>query len=390
MIVISVRWWRSPRRGIVMIPTEIGGHAVLSPWLPVRAGEKSGRESDGSAQQKTARRDLRATPINRSFSSPSGGPSRLMPVVTLLGLSIFTALATTVRADEFERLEGVFLFDIPGRAGTRAPSALTYRDLEALPPALRDERAPLVIVKTDQGNLAKVLVTAAFKKLMPADQGAASVPVLILERFETIDAGDRRSFKARGKGVTLFDGFQFDLDIGQVVPDRAGGDIVFMAHGSSEPRLTAAGTSRLYTLEKPLPASSPVAGRPSSGRAILPGDFNGRFDLVADGQWSGRLDLAVDAEGTVSGSFRSDKNGTAYPVTGKTGEGVPQRIRFEVRFPRARQSYDGLIWSEGKNVIAGTVSMLDHPYSFVAIRQGASLGSRSTGLAPAEPKKDGK
>jgi hypothetical protein len=120
------------------------------------------------------------------------------------------------------------------------------------------------------------------------------------------------------------------------------------------------------------------------------GDFNGRFDLIADGQWSGRLDLAVDAEGTVSGSFRSEKNGTAYPVTGKAGEGAPQRIRFDVRFPRSQQAYDGLIWSEGKNVIAGTVSMLDHPYSFVAIREGASLWSGATMFAPAAPKQTGK
>ena len=44
------------------------------------------------------------------------------------------------------------------------------------------------------------------------------MPVLILERYETIDAGDHRSIKVRGKELMLFDGFQFDLDTGQVVP----------------------------------------------------------------------------------------------------------------------------------------------------------------------------
>ena len=195
--------------------------------------------------------------------------------------------------------------------------------------------APFVIVKTDQGNLAKILVSGAFKKLAGNDQEAESVPVLILERFETIDAGDRKSFKARGKGVTLFDGFQFDLDSGQVVPDRAGGDVRFAAQGPSEPRLTALGASRLYVLEKPVAQAAPEAGRPSGGRAILPGDFSGRFDLVADGQWSGRLELAVDAAGAVSGFFRSEKNGSSYPVIGKAGDAAPQRIRFDVRFPRA-------------------------------------------------------
>ena len=223
-------------------------------------------------------------------------------------------------SDDFGRLDGALLFDIPGGARSRSPAALSYRDLEALPPVLPDERAPFVIVKTDQGNLAKILVSGAFKKLAGNDQEAESVPVLILERFETIDAGDRKSFKARGKGVTLFDGFQFDLDSGQVVPDRAGGDVRFTAQGPSEPRLTALGASRLYVLEKPVAQAAPEAGRPSGGRTVLPGDFNGRFDLVADGQWSGRLELTVDAAGAVSGFFRSEKNGSSYPVIGKAGD----------------------------------------------------------------------
>jgi hypothetical protein len=314
-------------------------------------------------------------------------PRRTLAVFLLL---VLAGQGTNARSDDFGRLEGASLFDIPARAGTRAAAALSYRELEALPPGLSDERAAFVIVKTDQGNLAKVLMTAAFKKRAPAEAGASSVPVLILERFETIDSLDRRSFKARGKGVTLFEGFRYDLDTGQVVPDGMGGDIVCDAQGAAEPGLRAMGPSRLYTLEKPLPPAASVAGQPSIGRTILVGDFNGRFDLIADGQWSGRLDLAVDAEGTVSGSFRSEKNGTAYPVTGKAGEGAPQRIRFDVRFPRSQQAYDGLIWSEGKNVIAGTVSMLDHPYSFVAIREGASLWSGATMFAPAAPKQTGK
>jgi len=56
------------------------------------------------------------------------------------------------RSDEFDRLEGASLFDIPGRAGTRIAAVLNYRELEALPPVLSDQRAAFVIVKTDQGN----------------------------------------------------------------------------------------------------------------------------------------------------------------------------------------------------------------------------------------------
>ena len=34
---------------------------------------------------------------------------------------------------------------------------------------------------------------------------------------------------------------------------------------------------------------------------------------------------------------------------------MPQKIDFSVQFPRARQTYQGLLWTEGKNAIAGTV-----------------------------------
>ena len=96
---------------------------------------------------------------------------------------------------------------------------------------------------------------------------------------------------------------------------------------------------------------------------------------MANGQWSGTLVLAIDPAGTVTGHFRSDRNGSAYPVTGKVAAEVPQKIDFSVQFPRARQSYAGFLWTEGKNAIAGSVSMLDHPYSFIAVREGTSLGT---------------
>ena len=227
-----------------------------------------------------------------------------------------------------------------------------------------------------------MLVSPGLRKLKPSEKDERLVPVLILERFETIDAGDRRSFKARGKNVILFDGFHYDLDAGQVVPDGLGGDIVFLANAPDGPRLAASSDSHLYTLVKPAPAPLAIPGKPSTGRAVLPGDFAGRYNLIANGQWSGTLVLAIDPAGTVTGHFRSDRNGSAYPVSGKVAAEIPQKIDFSVQFPRARQTYTGLLWSEGKNAIAGSVSMLDHPYSFIAVREGTSLVTDMDLVAP--------
>jgi hypothetical protein len=296
---------------------------------------------------------------------------------TGLAVAFLLTWAMPARSDEFGRLEGPDFFNLISLPGVRTHASLSFPELDALPTILRDERSALVIVKTDQGNLAKILVSAGLRKLKPSQKDGPFVPVLLIERFATIDAGDRRSFTARGKDVTLFDGFQFDLDAGQVVPGGMGGDIVFSTRAPDDQRLAALGESRLYTLEKPLPSPEKVPGKATAGAGVQPGDFAGRYYLIANGQWSGTLELVVNDTGVVSGHFRSDKNGSSYPVTGKVAGEFAQKIDFSVQFPRARQDYQGLLWTEGKNAIAGSLSMLDRPYGFIAIREGTSLGGKT-------------
>ncbi|MGP0066082.1 MAG: ExbD/TolR family protein [Isosphaeraceae bacterium] len=249
-----------------------------------------------------------------------------------------------------------------------------------MPEVLRGERAAFVIVTTDQGNIAKLLLSTGMRQRSGEAGKDNLVPVMVVDRFETIDAGDRMSFKARGRDLMMFEGFQVDLDSGQVVPEGFGGDIRLVAGGAGGPDLQALGKNRLYTFEKALPIALTAPGRPSSGRAVLPSDFNGRYSLMANGQISGMLDLAVDPEGMVTGRFRSDRNGAVYTVAGKVAADLPRKIEFTIQFPRSRQEYEGLLWTEEKNAFAGTVQILDHPYSFFAIREGASLPSDSLEL----------
>ena len=91
--------------------------------------------------------------------------------------------------------------------------------------------------------------------------------------------------------------------------------------------------------------------RPESlrpGRAILARDFSGRYNLVANGQWSGALVLEIDAAGAVTGLFRSDRNGSAYPVTGKVSAEVPQKIEFSIQFPRTANFTRAFSGARGK------------------------------------------
>ena len=113
----------------------------------------------------------------------------------------------------------------------------------------------------------------------------------------------------------------------------------------------------MFTLSQPF-APLDEAGappRPSPGRAVLPGDFAGRYRLFANGQWSGALDLKVGARGVVTGQFRSDLHGTTYAVTGPGCDRDPWSSPVRRGPPRARQEFDGYLFGEGKGALAGTV-----------------------------------
>jgi hypothetical protein len=306
--------------------------------------------------------------------------------LALLGLLVIPLTAT--RGDEFDRLGGGALAALVRDPHTRTHPALGFRELEALPPVLRDTRSALLIVKTDQGNLAELLVSPGFRK-RPGGKGPL-VPLLLVERFEVFDGGNPGARLARGKDVMLFPGFQLDLDTGHVVPEGLGGDLVFTARGDEDGVVSGVGPARISTLDKP-PTLRPTApGLPSEGRLVRPADFSGRFRLAANGQWSGLLELAVDPAGAVSGSFQSEASGSAYPVTGKVDPEAHQKVQFAIQFPRARQEFQGVLWTESKQVMAGTLSMLGRDFSFVAVRDGSRLDfggdpGVAAMIAPAKP-----
>ena len=186
------------------------------------------------------------------------------------------------------------------------------------------------------------------RKLKPSEKQGPLVPVLILERYETSTRAImyRSPLEARSSCFSM--AFSSISTVGQVVPAGLGGDILFSTNAPEGPRIIAVGQNRHTTLEKPLQPLAANAGRPSSGessrRTIM-----GRYHLIANGQWSGILDLSVDADAAVTGRFRSDLNGAVHSVSGKVSVDRSSKIEFEIQFPQARQSYEGMLWTEGKN-----------------------------------------
>ena len=303
-------------------------------------------------------------------------------LVASLGFCALAWVPAGARGDEFERIEGEALAGIPRSKDASARERLTVGEIDALPNLLRESRSALLVATTDRGNFARMLVFPALRKATGSDRDREPVPVLVLERFDTFEAGNLTTRLARGKDLIIFDGFQVDLDSGQVVPEDQGGDLQFLARSDGGPRLVTLGKAKLYTLARAPTLATAAASRPSIGRTVIPTDFDGRYRLFANGQWSGTLELKVGPDGVVSGRFRSDLNGTAYPVSGQVAAEIPHKITFRVKFPRTQQDFEGYLWTDGKGALAGTLTMLDQAYGFFALREGGRFAPEGDDIGP--------
>ncbi|GAC1449703.1 MAG: hypothetical protein NVSMB9_33690 [Isosphaeraceae bacterium] len=284
------------------------------------------------------------------------------------------ALATLLlpvlcQADEFDRIEGGLLTRAARAEETRSRKSLSLKDLDALPPLLNDSRSPFFLVKTSEGNLARILASPALRKTC---EPGKTLPVVVLDRFETFAPGKAGARLASGAGLLLFDSFQIDLDSGQVVPPGQGGDLTYQHDAQGGPALVALDKSSILTLSRS-PLSRHLATGPSPGRAILPTDFAGRYRLFADGRSAGLLEIEVAPDRTLTGKLRSEPNGSSYPLSGAIASARPHHATFTLKFPRTEQTYQAYLGTEDKNVLAGTFTLLDRTYGFFAVREGARI-----------------
>ena len=284
---------------------------------------------------------------------------------------VLTIACGSTEGGEFDRIEGDVIARLIKEGGAQSHKRLTIGEIDALPTVLKESRSAFLLVKTGQGNYSRVLAVAALRK-MPRSNSAA-LPVLLLEKFDTFEPGKSSSRVTRGTGMVLFDGFEVDLDSGVVVPAGQGGDLVFRARGEGGPRLEPLAGASLFSLTKPIPSATTSEG-PSPGKAVLAGDFTGRYKLFSDGRWSGLLELKVGERKQVVGNFRSEPSGSSYEVQGELSGDPPNNVTFRIKFPRTEQEYVGYLWTEGKWGLAGTFTMLDRTFGFFAIREGAKAG----------------
>lgn len=281
----------------------------------------------------------------------------------LLVLALFSS---TLKADEFELYVNTTLQKmVEDDTYIQKFDQLYLKDVADADFNLSGSQAGFVLVKTNEGRNAKILLQFARQKI----NNEKFAPMVVIERFVTYREGQERTVLANGKNIALFNGFRFNLDLGQIVPAELNADIEFGADDKG-PFLRKIGQSKLFLVKKRHPEAKPEekANAPVVGPVFDIKYFNGNYLLQDDGRRSGKLKIEVDASGDVSGSFYSDKDGQKYDIRGKVG-GPAHSIQFVIKFPRIEQTFQGFLFTGDAKAIAGTSRLIDRESGFFAIRE---------------------
>jgi hypothetical protein len=227
--------------------------------------------------------------------------------------------------------------------------------------------SPCVIVQTNNGHWAKALLSWGLRK-----SGAKLVPVVVIDRYVTYDNDRRDVALAAGQNVMLFPGFYFNFEIGQVVPEGQGGDVLF----AEVRKLQPSGNARLFGLSgSALPAGGEGEKHdPNDHQGVLPRDFSGNWQIRADGRWNGVGQLTSDDDGNVQGSYTSDDTKSVYMLHGQV-TGSPHRLTLEVELANTTQTFEAFLWTKDKSAMAGTTVLADRKFGFYAVRMKEAAGT---------------
>jgi hypothetical protein len=289
----------------------------------------------------------------------------------LVVIALVFAAAALVRADAFDHYINTILEKIPDADGVREVKQLTPDMILEHNSALPDSTAAFIVVQTNEGRFARLLVQAARKQL--ADEKKTQINILLIERFVTYRPGTERTVTVSGANVILFDGFQFSLDQGQVVPGNLSPDLRFVAREEAgkkgEIYLEPVGRAKMYLVTKAIPEATPKkSAKFVIGETFESKYFAGKFQVFDDGRRSGTLQLEVDEEtGEVSGFWYSDKAGERYRVVGKVGP-PKHAIQFTVKLPRTEQTFKGWMFTGTGMAITGWSKLQDREAGFYALR----------------------
>jgi len=283
-----------------------------------------------------------------------------------LSLSAVLVLACAARADHFEYYTNPVLDKaVQDGKNVKELKEITSTQLPDFGDVLADSADTVLFVRTNDDRWAKLLVQPA-RQRFPMNKQAA---MMLIEKFVTFKESTERTRKAHGENVHFYPGMRLNLDIGQFVPEKLGGDLIVEDDGQNGFTLKPLGTAKIYVLTKPIPDLVPKkAEKLAIGATFEIRYFIGKYKLHDDGRRSGTLNLEVNESGEVTGTFYSDRDGAKYDVKGTIG-GVRHAINLAIKFPQIEQTFTGHLFTGNGKAICGTSKMQDRETGFYAERE---------------------
>jgi len=273
-------------------------------------------------------------------------------------------MVNSVRADSFDHYSNIVLAKVPESKNAKKMQQVTPELMVEHSRVLPGLTATFLVVKTNEGRFVKLLVQPAQQKISAEE----SLPIALIERFVTYREGEEKTIHAQGQNLRVFPDFRVNLDLGQVVPAKLGGDLRLIVDGDKV-FLEPLGKAELYLVTKHLPEASPKKSpKVEIGATWEPRYFNGVYKLYDDGRRSGEIHLKVTDNGEVTGYYYSDKDGKKYEVDGKVGN-PNHSIQFKVTFPRTLQFFHGFGFTGDGRAIAGSSRLQERETGFYAVRK---------------------
>ncbi|QGJ70652.1 Hypothetical protein PBC10988_23500 [Planctomycetales bacterium 10988] len=245
-----------------------------------------------------------------------------------------------------------------------AVPSMTSGQSASLQPLGPEIHSPCLVVKTNSGNLAKILVSWGFRK----DAAGKPIPVLMIDRFITYDREVANRTVANGKNIMLFPDFTFNLDLGQVVPNGQGADLTF----TSDRKLASIQQAKIFPIDGPAEDDQEYRNVFHENRGIQEGvepeDFTGIWRVNGDGRWKGSWEIIAQPNGRISGKYYADETESIFPITGKVS-GSPHHISLEIELTVATQQIEAYLLTKDKDKMAGTISILGQTFGIYAERE---------------------
>ncbi|MBI1830933.1 MAG: hypothetical protein HYR84_05715 [Planctomycetes bacterium] len=278
-------------------------------------------------------------------------------------LVVLILVPTVAYADPFDHYFNKLLAKMPEMKSVEKVAKVTP-DMMVDNRPLTGIAATFIVVKTNDGRYAKVLIQSAWQKVSDKEKP----PIIILERYVTFREGEERTIHASGQNVRLFAGFRFNLDIGQVVPKDVPADL-HVGIDKDEVFLEPVGKAEIYLVTKHLSeANPPKTGKLVVGEKFDMRYFNGAYKLFDDGRRSGTLHLKVAENGFVTGHYFSDKDGAKYDLDGKVSNNPKHMIEFTISYPRTSQAFTGYMFTGDGRAITGLSRVDNRETGFYALR----------------------